>query len=225
MISALIAGALVGIVSILIGSFSELSAKVVWSIATVALHSIFSFYIIPDNGNQQRINRLKIFYETSFVLLVLSFVTSLLGIWETLGGDITAQLYGSYLVVFVASMLVSIQLLFVEKTKNMMISAVTASISTIVLAALFILAIFVGDELPEFYFRLLAVLAIISGTSSVVTAVLYKIYYQSHPEEENLLSSKRAGGGILRMLGIIVLVIIGLNFIAGLFIALLFTSL
>jgi hypothetical protein len=219
MIASLIFGALVGIVSILIGSFSETSGRVIASLVAIVIHSLASFYVIADDDNDVRIQRLKLFYETLFVLIVFSLVTSLLATWGALDEEITSKLFGSYASVGLAALILSLLQLFSNKSRNITAALMSAAGSTAAMLAMVLLLIFAGgDALGDFFYRLLAVVGIVMGTSIVVTTVLYKLYLQSHPEEENVLKDGRGGRyGILRVLGVIVATYILINIAFGLF--------
>ncbi len=87
-----------------------------------------------------------------------------------------------------------------------------------VLAMVLMLLFAGGDALGDFFYRLLAVVGIVMGTSIVVTTVLYKLYLQSHPEEENVLKDGRGSRyGILRVLGVFVAIYILINIAYELF--------
>lgn len=216
MVGSLIAGAFVGIVSILIGSFSDTSGKVILSLVLLMAHAIFSFSVIPDGSNQERIKRLSFFYEILFVLVSLSLFTSLFATWSLLEGELAWQLYLSYFSIGFASLIISVLSLFRDKSRDLSMAASTGIASTAILLVFVLTMIFAYDSLDDFYYRLTAVVAIVATTSTVITATLYKLYLQKHPEEKNILSRGKGTHGFLRFLGWLILIYFGFNLLFGL---------
>lgn len=216
MIISLVIGALVGIISILAGSFSDTSGRVVACLVSIIIHSLLSFYVIPSPNNEENFKKMVIFNETLFVLLAASFVTSLLAIWGLFTPDLTWKLYLSFGSIGSAALLSNILLLLQGKSKQIDTALLTGVFSTMVLLVFVLVAIFAQDSLDDFYYRLMAVVGIVAGTSSVVTAVLYKLYLQAHPEEQNVLDARKSGIKILKFLGWLVLIYIIFNILLGL---------
>lgn len=197
-IGSLIAAALAAVVTVLIGEFTEVTMRVFMTLFMVILHSLVSLAFIWDDSRRNTFEKLAFFVNTVFLLVVLSFVTSLFAIWDLIAGETVARIYQTFLIVGFASLHGDI-LSKASKKENYMDYVIIANYVFIVLVALMLQPIIYLDNpvktLGEFYFRLLGATAIIDGTLSVLTIIFYKLYMHKHPELANVYGSVPAQSG------------------------------
>lgn len=190
LIGSLIISAIVAVVTVLIGEFNEVSARVLITLIMVIVHSLISLVFIWDNDRQNTFQRLAFFINVLFSLIVVSFITSIFGIWKIIPSEIFWNLYHTYFVLGFASLHADI-LSKALKKENYMDMLVYSNYVFMAIAVLMILpAIFIDNAskvLGEMYFRVLGATAIIDGTLSVLTIIFYKLYMHKHPEVQDAL--------------------------------------
>jgi hypothetical protein len=187
LIGCLIGAASIAVIAVLAGSFSDILARALGTIAAVALHAIVSLsYIAETEKRDNNIpNRsLELFSNAVFVIIVISFITSIFAIWQLLDGSLTIRLYLMYGVLLFANFHADI-LYRIRKFENRIDNIVTANyfLMSAVVVMLAIL-IFSSDpsDLEEIFFRILAALAIIDATLTITAIIMHKLYLQKHPD-------------------------------------------
>jgi hypothetical protein len=192
LIGSLVISALVAVITVLIGEFNEVSAKVLFTLGMVIIHSLISLVFIWDNDRQNTFERLAFFINTLFLLIVVSFITSIFGIWEIIPGEAVWNLYQTYFVLGFASLHGDI-LSKALKKENYMDMIIYANYLFMAIVVLMLLPVIFIDNavtvLGEMFFRILGAAGIIDGTLSVLTIIFYKIYMHKHPEEKNTLAT------------------------------------
>lgn len=98
LIGSLVISALVAVVTVLIGEFNEVSARVLFTLGMVIIHSLISLVFIWDNDRQNTFERLSFFINVLFLLIVVSFITSIFGIWKIIPAETVWNLYQTYFV-------------------------------------------------------------------------------------------------------------------------------
>jgi hypothetical protein len=190
LIGSLIVCALVAVVTVLIGTFNEVTTKVLTTLFMVVAHSLFSLAFIWDNERQRTFERLALFINTLFILIVLSFLTSIFGVWDILSGKIVWHLYESYFVIGFAALHADI-LLKARGKEDYIDKIIYANyVFMSIVAVMLLFLIHTAAEPGDFFYRLLGASAIVDGTLSILTIIFYKLYMQKYPEAVNTL-----GGG------------------------------
>jgi hypothetical protein len=192
LIGSLIIAALVAIVTVLVGKFNETTARVMWTLFMVVVHSIVSLSFIWDDEKQETFERLAFFTNVLFFIIVLSFITSILGIWKVIPRDVVWRIYETAGVLLFASLHGNIlaKALGRETYIDMIIFA--NYFFMVVVVAMLMPIIYIKDYsvvLGEFYFRALAAVAIADGALSILAIIFYKIYMHGHPKAENALAN------------------------------------
>ena len=192
LIGSLIVSALVAVITVLIGEFNEVTGRVFFTLAMVVVHSFISLAFIWDDERQNTFERLAFFINVLFTLIVLSFLTSIFGIWKILPSDTVARLYQTFFVIGFASLHGDVlsKVFHKERYLDTMIYANYLFIAAVVLMLEVI--IFTDNAyytLGEMYYRVLGAVAIVDGTLSVLTIIFYKLYIAKHPEEQNILQN------------------------------------
>lgn len=224
MVGCLIAAGVLCVITVLIGSFNDIFAKALFTILLIALHSLVSFGFITNKERQKTTENLEIFSNTTFVLIVLSFITSLAGVWGLLDGDLVWRLYLTYFVLLFATLHgeVLAKMLGKQDTIDKMIFSNYGFMIVVVLMLLPV--IFVSDAtlLGEVYYRFLAAFGIIDATLTLVAVIMHKLYLQKHPKVESAVFNPANGPQPRRGMHpvvIILLAYLALQFIGGVVIA------
>ncbi len=191
LIGALVISAIVAVITVLVGEFNETAARVLFTLLMVIVHSLISLAFIWDDTRQNTFERLAFFTNILFLIIVVSFITSVLGIWEVIQGETIWNLYQTYFVVGFASLHSDIlsKALRREKYLDMIVYLNYVFIGIVVLMLLPIIYVDNAfDVLGELYYRFLGAAGIIDGTLSILTIIFYKLYMHKHPEEQNTLA-------------------------------------
>ena len=193
LIGSLVISALVAVVTVLIGEFNEVSARVLFTLEMVVVHSLISLVFIWNNDHQNAFEKLPFFVNVSFLLIVVSFITSIFGIWKIIPGETVWELYQAYFVLGFASLHGNI-LFKALKKENYMDVIIYANYVFIVIVVLMLMpTIFIDNALKilgEMFFRFLGAAGIIDGTLTVLTFIFYKLYMHKHPEEQSALAGE-----------------------------------
>lgn len=183
MVACLVAAGVLSVITVLFGSFNDIFAKALATIFLVALHSLVSFGFILNNERKKTKENLEFFTNFTFVIIILSFITSLSGVWGLVGGVLVLKLYMAYFVLLFAVLHAEILAKILGK-ENYMDNIVYSNylFMTIVVLMLMIL-IFVDDSslLGSMFYRLLAAFGIIDATLTLSGIILHKLYLQKHP--------------------------------------------
>jgi len=194
--------ALVAIVAVIAGDFNDITEKIFFTLFIVVAHSLVILFFIWNDEKKGTFQELNFFVNALFILIVLSFFTSILGVWELIVEELLTKLYLTYAVVGLASLYYDVLSKALGKEKNLNY-IVYASQSFILILVLMILpVIFIENAvfiINEMYFRIMAAIGIIIVTLSILTAIFLKIYRHKHPEIE-----KQTDGG--RKMGLSILV-------------------
>lgn len=184
MIGCLIAAAGLAVVTVLAGSFNEVLGKALATIALIATHSLISFGFISNNERQETFENFAFFTNATFTIIVLSFITSVFGVWGIVPGELVGKLYMLYFVLLFA-------ILHGEVLAKMVGSQ--TSIDGLIYANYFFMAlvvmmlvpvIFAADSatISDFYYRILAAAGIIDATLTLIAVIMHKLYLQKHPK-------------------------------------------
>lgn len=188
LVGSLIAAAALAVIAVLLGGFTDILGRTLGTILIVAAHSIVGLGIVHTNENQNDAQMLNVFTNTSFVIVVLSFITSVFGIWELLPGELVGRLYLTYLVILFATL--HGEMLAKSLNKEAYIDKIVWANYGImaVVVALILPVIYIEDAsvlLGDFYFRLLTAFAIVDATLTILAMIFYKVYLQKHPKVES----------------------------------------
>jgi hypothetical protein len=195
-IGSLIVAALVAVVTVLFGQFNDVTTKVFATLFMVVAHSLISLAFIWDDSRRNTFNKLAFFINTIFILVVLSFITSLFGVWQIVEGEIIWHIYQTYFLIAFAAL--HIDVLFKAFDKEKYINAIIyANYGFIIIVASMLQPIIYINNatavLGDMYFRILAAAGIIDGTLSILTIIFFKLYMSKHPEIVNDAPKKGLG--------------------------------
>ncbi|MEK7059283.1 MAG: hypothetical protein AAB971_00810 [Patescibacteria group bacterium] len=183
LIGCLIAAAALAVVTILIGQFNDICAKALFTILLIALHCLVSFSFIVNNEKQDTFDSLAIFANATFMIIVFSFATSILGVWGVIGGELVFKLYAVYFILLFATLHGEILAKTLGKQANIDNIVYANFIFMVIVVLMLMPVIFVGDNntLGAVYYRLLAACGVIDATLTLIAVILHKLYIQKHP--------------------------------------------
>ena len=186
LIGCLLGAATIAVIAVLIGSFNDTLGRALGTIAMVAIHAILSFSYISETEKRDKKDggrSTELFSNTVFVLIVVSFITSVFAIWQLIGGSLTQKLYMSYGVLLFATLHADV-LYRIRGFEKKIDNVVTANYFFMAVVVVMLFVIIFSDnpsDLGEFYYRLLAAVGIIDATMTITTIIMHKLYLQKHP--------------------------------------------
>ena len=196
LIGSLIISAIVAVITVLIGEFNEITARVLLTLLMVIIHSLISLAFMWDDERQNTFERLAFFSNIVFVLIIISFLTSIFGIWKIIPGELVTNLYQTYFVIGFAALHGDILSKALNKETYMDMIIYANYIFMIIVVLMLQPIIFFDNaikELGEMFFRILGAIGIIDGTLSILTIIFFKLYMHKHPKKENPLQSNLSG--------------------------------
>jgi len=204
LVGGIIVSALISIGAILVGEFNDITGKALLSTVSIVIHSLLALAFV---GTRMKDNNpyTRFIINILFVLLLVSLPTSLLSIWGAFSPELTSKLYGVYFLVFFAS-LYCLAIIRTQLQDNIAKMAGNVSMGIAVIFAIYLIPLVLSDDrlrMGDFYYRVLAVLAILLGTSTVLSAIFHKLYLSKHPELKT--KSKRTPVWV-----IVLLILVGL---------------
>lgn len=183
MIGGLVISAFVSIVAVLIGEFNDFIQRSLFTTLSIVIHSLIALAFV-STGIEHRNKVDTIMVDTLFGITIASFATSVLSLWGVITGVIAGRLYLMYLYAFIAALLCHALLRANRIDKYIRMLANASIIITLFLLLLLMPSVFADYPyaLPDVYFRIIAATAILLGTTSVLTAILHRLYMNKHPE-------------------------------------------
>lgn len=187
LIGCLLGAASIAVIAVLVGSFNDVLGRALGTIAMVALHTVLSFSYITEAEKRDKKDggrSLELFSNTVFVLIVLSFVTSIFAIWQLLDSNLTLKLYLLYGVLLFANLHADV-LYRIRRFESKIDNIVTANYFLMTMVVIMLSVVIFSDNranLGEFFYRILAALGIIDATTTITTIIMHKLYLQKHPE-------------------------------------------
>lgn len=184
-LGALVVAALVAVISILVGSFNETAQRSIGTIFVAMVHILVLFGVLSITSKDPRTEKsTNLVLNSSIVIVVASFLTSVLAVWDLLDTEISVKLYVTYVVllvaIFHAKAIDDIRVVY-----DKVAGYVYANFAFITLVVILLLgAVYLNtlNLLDGFYGRLLAAAAVIDFTLSMIVAVMQRLYLQKHPE-------------------------------------------
>jgi hypothetical protein len=189
MVGSLVGAAAIAVVAVLVGQFNDVLGKALFTLGIVTLHALVSLAFIERRSKVSDLDDLKVFTNTIFVLIVLSFITAVFGVWQLLPAETVARLYGTYFVVAFATLHGEMlhKTTGVEAKINNAVYANYVTMGIVVILVLPLIWLADAGDFPDFYYRLLAAMAIIDATLTVLAVIWHKLYLQKHPKAPSQL--------------------------------------
>lgn len=187
MIVGLIGAAALAVFAVLAGSFNETFQKALLTLSFVVVHALASLGFVEQTGKSKS-SGFKFFENVFFGLIVLSFFTSIFGVWKILGSDVVAKLYGTYFILLFASL--HGQMLVETRGKQSRIDTIV-NVNYVLMSLVIVLILPIiwttDSNFPSIYYRILAACGIVDATLTILAVILHKLYVQKHPEAQSNL--------------------------------------
>jgi hypothetical protein len=193
LIGCLIAAAALAVVTVLIGGLSDIMGKALMTLALVAIHAIAALGYISTNDVKNE-EELSFFTNTFFVIIVLSFFTSVFGTWQIINGDLIIRMYGTYFILAFAALHGNMLHEATGKTTTIdRIVIVNYAVMVLVIAMILPIIFYGAETFESYYFRGLAALGIIDATLSILAVSLHRLYLNKHPQAPSMLFTQVPG--------------------------------
>jgi succinate dehydrogenase hydrophobic anchor subunit len=206
LIASLVVSSLVAVTTVLIGEFNQTTTKAFFTLFSVIIHSLISLMFIWDDEKRKSLSKLSFFINTLFFIIVISFITTVFGIWEIVESETIAKLYITYFYIAIASLHADVLSKAQNKEKyiDIIIYANYIFITAVVLMLQPMIYIENAQKiLGEVYYRIFGAVGIIDGTLSVLTIIFYKLYMHKHPELQDTQHHEKKVSGFMWFLIII----------------------
>ena len=205
LIACLVATAAVAVTAILAGGMNDITSRSLFTIVIVGVHALAGLGFINMDGTKDSAGSLKWFANVVFSIIVLSFITAVLGIWDVLPGELFWKLYLTYGVIMVAVLHAEVlaRILNHQPSTNAVIYTNYAVMAIVVVMLLVAIYASEYDILGTMFFRSLAALAVIDGTLTLTAIILDTLYLSKHPElitENSVVTPQKRGPSILVIL-------------------------
>ena len=197
------AAALVSVVGILLGDFNSTVWKTIGVIASMGIHVFlilgYTSALFRQEGRTGK-SPLSITNVALFSLLIASFIITMLSIWDVISGDMAARSYGAMLIVLVASIHSDVLYNIRKITKALDVVISFNFLFIVLVAAMLVTAIIGAGEgwgllaKDSFFWRLLGAAGVVDASLTVISAIMLKMWQQTHPE---LLA--QTGGGVINV--------------------------
>lgn len=197
LIGSLIVAAIVAVITVLIGQFNEITTKVFLTLFMVIIHSLISLVFIWDDSRHDTFNKLAFFVNTVFILIIMSFIASLFGIWEIVSEENIVHIYQTFFLIGFAALHVNILSKSLDLQNYINIIIYINYLFIIIVLVMLQPVLYITDAkivLGDMYYRFLAAASIIDGTLSILTIIFYKLYMHQHPEIQNIFQSNASSG-------------------------------
>ncbi|MDB5176439.1 MAG: hypothetical protein JWN75_107 [Candidatus Saccharibacteria bacterium] len=191
LVGGLIISALISVIAVLTGEFSSTMSRALGTTGSMVVHALILLFLVSVNSRKKSDSFVL---NTILLIIVASFITSVLGIWGVIDSQMSSNLYLVYVYSFFASLWTQLLLKVGENLLDKPTRVV--SFISIGFTGLFYLLVLptafihYPNTLPEFLYRAMAASAILLATTSVLTTVFRRIYLFKHHELKS--SSKTA---------------------------------
>ncbi len=192
LIGSLIIAALVAVVTVLVGSFNEVTGRALWTLFMVVAHSFISLAFIWNDERDSTSKRFSFFTNVLFVLIVVSFLISIFGIWKILSWEVVAHTYQTFFILLFAALHGNILAKALGNEEYIDWTVYINYVFMTIVVLMLLPMIYLGDQayqtLGSMYYRFLAAAGIIDGTLSILTIIFHKMYIHAHPKAVNELA-------------------------------------
>jgi len=183
LIGCLVAAAAIAVISVLIGKFNDVLGKALFTLLIIAVHSLLSFGFIVSNEKRKASENLAIFTNAAFVIIVLSFITAVFGIWHIFPGELVGRLYGTYFILLFAILHGEVLAQTLKKQKSIDNIVYANYVFMAIVVCMLVLLIFLSStvDFGSVYYRFLAACGIVDATLTLLAVIMHKLYLQKHP--------------------------------------------
>lgn len=187
-IGVLITG-LIAIVAVLIGGFDTYTWRAIGTVLNMVIHTVLvlAFLSWLSAGGRQPV----IVIYTLILSLLISFLTSVLAIWDIMSGDIVGKVYSILVWTFLLSCVWQGMQWLHRQDKLVRATAYATDVAASVVYFMILPIVISGSsyKMPEAYLRILTALSILTGMLAVIASIANKLYVSKHPELKTKMST------------------------------------
>lgn len=187
LLGATIGTAAVTVIIILIGSWSDVAWRAIWTMVVAVFHLLIVLGLTSstmharDERSARSSNSLL---NISLLMTVVSFFITVASTWGMISGYGLWRWYVSFVVVIFAALHIKA---FYDMDEVPTVRKLTRAYYTVIGFTAFLIIGWVmiqglGDILGGFFVRLIAATVVSNVTMGIVIAVMRRLYYQQHPE-------------------------------------------
>lgn len=234
LMGCLVVAAAIAIISILIGSMTEVAWRALSTVFVTAFHGLVILGVLSfqsSTGNEKTEVEHKqsaataLVVNTVLVLIAANFLTSTMGVWDIISDSVVGKFLLSYFMVLLAVLFA--RPMYGAEVINKKLHPYAVANYTILglLTVLIIGSIFNSDLFTYgngFYGRSMLALLIAFITNTFIMAILQHLYMQAHREQSVASTTpapQKAGTHPLLIVGLIILALYLLPSIFGIFYA------
>lgn len=182
-----IAVAVVTVILILIGSWSDATWRAIWTMVIAVIHLLIVLGLASSTmhaKDERSMRSSNAVLNTSLVVTIVSFFVTTMTIWNIMAGDDLWRWYLSFVVIIFAALHIKAfyDMDEVPSTRQLVLWYYGVIIATAVLVMGWIIIHAFGDIFGGFLVRLVAATIVANVTMGIVIAVMRRLYYQQHPE-------------------------------------------
>ncbi len=181
-IGGLVVSALISVVAILIGEFNSVIQKALYTTFLLVLHGCIALLIVlADKRNQ--IGK-SLIATTILGVVIANMVTSALGVWDILPGDMSSRLVGVYtLLVGTAFIIAGMLRLRLPHQATTMLGYVSCALMALLALSLIPWILFHDSPfLSDLYYRAVGAAGILTVTSLLITCIVNRITVAQRPD-------------------------------------------
>lgn len=195
LIGGVIISALISVVAILIGEVNDYISRALLTTLSMVIHAMIALaFMSATNHTHSRGQELVI--NTLFGITIASFFTSTLSIWKVIDGQTTTDFYQLYFYALIAAFIIQAMLSVnvIDKiTANLMRAAQWMTVGMWVYLIPSVFDNSYPKSWPEIYYRGIAALGILLGTTLILVVIFHRLYVTKHPELK-VPGTPKAGG-------------------------------
>lgn len=192
LIWCLIASAAIAIISILVGSLTDIASRALMTVFVAAIHATIFLVFLPaaprtfsasELGRKQAMGH-NLWVDSVLFLVTADFLTATLGIWDIISTDAVVKFISVYFLVFVgviAAKAVYNTEIVTQKLHTYAVVTYALIGAYVFLQAMAIFAPSLTDLANGLYGRLLVALFVSIATLLCIIAVMRRLHAQTHP--------------------------------------------
>lgn len=188
MLSSIAGAAAIAVVSVLVGEFNDSLRNALNTLLLVIVHSLLMVSYASRKSGSMTIGGTNFFSNTLFAIIIMSFFTSVLGVWGALSSFVVGRMYALFFVFsFAALHGEGLHETTGNEKRTDAIVYVNYIFMLVVIAMLIPIILTENPAYPDMYYRLLTAAGIIDATLTIMAVILHRLYIQEHPKVDSAL--------------------------------------
>jgi hypothetical protein len=208
--------ALISIVAILIGEFNSVITKALLTTFVFVTHSLIILALVSADRNNS-IGK-AVIPSTIFLAIIANMFTTTLGTWNVIDGDVTWRAFLLYALAIGSSFIIAgaLRLRLAHKATNAAVYTTVGSAIALTLILIPWVAAPDAEWLGSFYYRVIAVLAILGATAFSLSVIFNRIAIAANQTLNSIAQPKATVVGGMLAIYIVTAFIVGAIWLYGL---------